>query len=155
MAPFCASCHASRSEAALAGAPGQRATKELAANKHLAQIEKGEGGYADLSEADRATLVQQIQALDEATRIEMTAPKTVKAGETFTVTVDLTGGTATTARGIFPNLQVSKAASSVAFDGATTVNSSPISSVTPAATMNVGVVDPAPNLIVPILLPFR
>jgi len=92
VAPFCASCHSSRSEAALAGAPGERATKELVANKHLAQIQKGEGGYADLSEADRATLVQQIQALDEATTIELTAPKTVKPGETFTVTVDLTGG---------------------------------------------------------------
>ena len=36
--PYCASCHSSLDEAALAGA-GQRATKEIVANKHLAVID--------------------------------------------------------------------------------------------------------------------
>lgn len=97
VAPFCASCHSSRSEAALAGAPGDRAMKELAANKQLALIRAGQKvmgapGYDGLSEADRATLVKQIEALDAASAVKLEAPAAVGAGETFAVTVSVTGG---------------------------------------------------------------
>jgi hypothetical protein len=91
-APFCSGCHASRSEEMLSGAPGGRAAKELVENKHLALIRKGEGGYGELSEADRARLVEQIQALDEASTLALEVPATVAAGETFAVTVSVTGG---------------------------------------------------------------
>lgn len=92
VAPFCASCHASLSEEALAGAPGDRAKAELAENKHLALIQKGEGGYAELSPAERTELISHIRALDAASKVELTAPPRVEPGERFTVTVDTTGG---------------------------------------------------------------
>jgi hypothetical protein len=91
VAPFCAGCHSSIDEAALAGA-GERAVKEIAANKHLAPISAGEGGYQELSEADRASLIEHIRALDAASSIEVQFPAQVTAGESFTVTVVVTGG---------------------------------------------------------------
>lgn len=90
-APFCASCHSSLSETVLAGA-ADRATAELAENKHLALIRKGEEGYAELTPAQRQELVAHVQALDAASKVEITAPPRVAPGETFTVTVDTTGG---------------------------------------------------------------
>lgn len=93
VAPFCAACHSSRDVSELAGA-GERATKELAENKHLAVIRAADprSGYAALSAADRATLIEQIQALDRASTVTLEAPDTVKAGATFRVTVKVTGG---------------------------------------------------------------
>jgi len=91
-APFCAGCHSSRTEAMLAGAPGGRATKELAENKHYALIQQGEGGYGELSAAQRAELVAQLRVLDEASTISLEAPERVQAGETFDVVVRVTGG---------------------------------------------------------------
>ena len=90
VAPYCASCHSSRSADALAGA-GERAEKEVAERKHIAQILAGEKGYASLSEADRRTLAEQIRALDVASSVALSAPDTVKAGQTFAVSVSVTG----------------------------------------------------------------
>ncbi len=91
-APFCASCHSSRTEEELAGAPGDRAVKELVENKHLALIRAGEGGYGELTPAQRAELIEHVRALDAASGIQMTAPARVAPGEVFTVTVHVTGG---------------------------------------------------------------
>jgi len=91
VAPFCASCHSSRQVESLAGA-GERAEKELAERKHIAVIVSGQEGYSSLSEADRDTLVKQIRALDAASSVNLEAPSAVKAGETFRVTVRVTGG---------------------------------------------------------------
>jgi len=91
VAPFCASCHSSRSADALDGA-GERAQKEVQENKHIAVILSGQGGYAKLSEPDRKTLAAQIRALDEASTVAIEAPAVVQAGETFRVTVRVTGG---------------------------------------------------------------
>jgi len=91
-APYCASCHSSRSVEVLAGAPGDRATKELAENKHLAVLLAGARFYESMAPADREQLAAHVRALDEASTVRMTAPAKVRVGETFTVTVDLTGG---------------------------------------------------------------
>lgn len=91
VSPYCASCHSSIDEAALAGA-GERAIKEIVENKHLAAIAAGEGGYGELSEADRATLIEHIRALDANSSIDVQFPAQVTAGESFSVTVVLTGG---------------------------------------------------------------
>ena len=91
VAPFCASCHSSRQVEALAGA-GERAEKELSEHKHIAVVASGQQGYSSLSEADRNTLVSQIRALDEASTVNLEAPAAVKVGETFRVTVRVTGG---------------------------------------------------------------
>jgi hypothetical protein len=90
VAPYCAACHSSRSEAELAGTP--LAAKEVAEQKHIAAILSGKQGYASLSEPDRKTLVEQIRALDAASTIEMKAPAQVKPGEVFQVQVRVTGG---------------------------------------------------------------
>jgi hypothetical protein len=92
VAPFCAACHSSVNLESLEGA-GARAEKELSANKHLALILQGEGPYEKLAEADRATLAQQIQAVEANSKIELVDyPPQVKAGESFNVTVLVTGG---------------------------------------------------------------
>ena len=92
VSPYCAGCHSSISEDALAGA-GALAERELVTNKHLAPIQKGEGPYAKFSPADREILVQQIQTVDENSKIELADyPPQVKAGEVFNLTVLVTGG---------------------------------------------------------------
>ncbi len=91
VAPYCAGCHSSVSEDALKGA-GDRATKELADNKHLAVIRAGEKGYAELSPEDRDLLVSHIRATDAATKIVVEFPPQVEKGSTFQVKVNVTGG---------------------------------------------------------------
>jgi cytochrome c553 len=94
VAPFCASCHASTDASSLAGAPPERASKELAANKHIAQIRAGapNTGYQAMSEVDRTLLAQQIEALDAASTVELQAPATLNPGQKFKVTVVVHGG---------------------------------------------------------------
>ena len=92
VAPFCAACHSSVNVESLEGA-GARAEKELSTNKHLALILQGEGPYEKLAEADRATLAQQIQAVEANSSIQLVDyPPQVKTGESFNVTVLVTGG---------------------------------------------------------------
>jgi hypothetical protein len=91
VAPYCAGCHSSRSADYLAGA-GARAEKETDENKHIAVILSGQRGYAKLTETERKTLAEQVRALDEATTVEIEAPASVSAGDSFEVTVRVTGG---------------------------------------------------------------
>jgi hypothetical protein len=91
VAPYCAGCHSSRSVEALAGV-GERADVEVAERKHIAVILAGEKGYAGLSEGDRQTLAEQIRALDVASSVSVAAPTNVTTGQTFEVTVSVTGG---------------------------------------------------------------
>jgi len=94
VAPFCAGCHASTSEAQLLGAPADRIKSEQIAQKHLARIrEAREGsGYAELSETQREELIAGIKAIDAASTVKLIAPKTVKAGSVVEVTIEATGG---------------------------------------------------------------
>jgi hypothetical protein len=91
VAPFCAGCHSSLTAEALEGA-GEQATKQLADHKHLALIEKGEGGYAELTPADRTLLIEQIRAVDLRSKINLEYPPQVDHGQTFQITVTATGG---------------------------------------------------------------
>jgi len=90
--PYCAACHASVDEDALAGVPGDRAALETADRKHLAAIAAGARGYENLSEAERARLVDLIRAVDANSSVALEFPPQVAPGETFQVTVRLTGG---------------------------------------------------------------
>jgi mono/diheme cytochrome c family protein len=94
VAPFCASCHASADASSLSGAPPDRASKELAANKHIAQIKSGAAntGYQTMSQVDRDLLAQQIEALDKASTVELQAPASLNPGQKFKVTVIVHGG---------------------------------------------------------------
>jgi hypothetical protein len=91
VAPYCASCHSSRSADALAGT-GERAENALAEHKHIAEILAGRGGYESLSEPDRDALARQLRALDAASTVRMRAPETVAPGAVFEVDVEVTGG---------------------------------------------------------------
>jgi hypothetical protein len=91
VAPYCADCHSSRDVESLAG-NGEQAAKELAERKHVALILAGQKGYESLSESDRATLADQIRALDAASTVALEAPAAVGKGQTFQVTVSVTGG---------------------------------------------------------------
>ena len=90
--PFCSACHASLDDQVLRWSPGDRATKELAAQKHLASILAGANNYAELSEADRGKLVELVKAVDANSNIELEFPPQVATGETFQVTARLSGG---------------------------------------------------------------
>lgn len=89
--PYCASCHASTSESDLSGL-GDRAKAEMPLLKHYASIRAGVGAYADLPEADRARLVELLAAVDRNSTIALEVPAQVQPGETFQVTVKVTGG---------------------------------------------------------------
>ncbi len=89
VAPFCASCHSSRSLEAL---DGEAASKQMVDRKHIALILEGKQGYEALSDVDRQTLVAQILALDEASTVRLSAPAQVAPGATLRVTVHVTGG---------------------------------------------------------------
>lgn len=91
VAPYCAACHSSTAESDLSGV-GDQATAELALNKHYAAIRAGLGPYAELSEADRALLVEQLVAVDLNATIALEAPAQVTPGEVFQVTIRLIGG---------------------------------------------------------------
>ncbi len=89
--PYCAACHASTAEQDLAGL-GDRARTELPATKHYAAIRSGAGHYAEIPEADREKLVELLSAVDRNSTILLEFPPSVAPGETFQVTVKVTGG---------------------------------------------------------------
>ncbi|HEM45907.1 MAG TPA: hypothetical protein ENO23_02575 [Alphaproteobacteria bacterium] len=90
--PYCAACHSSADEAALTGVPGDRPARETAERKHLAAIAAGDRHYGKLTDADRARLVDLIRAVDVNSTIELEFPPQVAPGETFQVTVRVSGG---------------------------------------------------------------
>ena len=89
--PYCAACHSSTAADDLSGL-GKRATAELAANKHYAAIRAGSGKYSELSEQDRGQLIELLSAVDVNSTITLEFPAQVAPGETFQVTVKVTGG---------------------------------------------------------------
>jgi hypothetical protein len=91
VAPFCADCHSSTAEEDLAGL-GERASSELALNKHFSEIQSGVGSYAELSTEDRARLIELLSTVDLNSTIALEVPPQVEPGETFQVTVKVTGG---------------------------------------------------------------
>jgi hypothetical protein len=90
--PFCAACHSSIEESALAGARGDRAAKEVVEKKHLAPILAGANDYGTLDEPSRAKLVELIKAVDANSDIVLEFPPQVAPGETFQVTAKISGG---------------------------------------------------------------
>jgi hypothetical protein len=94
VAPFCTGCHSSTSPDQLQGVPARRVQAEQAANKHLASIRAAKEGspYASLTDEQREALIRGIEQIDAASRIEILAPATLKAGQVFEVTLNSTGG---------------------------------------------------------------
>jgi hypothetical protein len=89
--PYCAVCHASTADTDLLGL-GDRAESELALNKHFIPIRSGAGPYAELSELERAKLIELLSAVDRNSTIALEHPAQVEPGESFQVTVKVTGG---------------------------------------------------------------
>jgi hypothetical protein len=92
VAPFCAACHSSTAAADLDGAKGDRADKEIAANKHYALVSSGAKAYSGLSEAQRRQVVELLKSVDANSTIELDFPPQVAPGETFQITARITGG---------------------------------------------------------------
>ncbi len=94
VAPFCTGCHSSVSVDQLVGVPMQRASAELAANKHIAKIQAAREGtpYAALTAAQREVLIEAIQKIDQNSSVRVVAPQSVNAGQVIEVTVEATGG---------------------------------------------------------------
>ncbi|MBW1883886.1 MAG: hypothetical protein JRJ58_10190 [Deltaproteobacteria bacterium] len=91
VSPQCAACHASTADTDLSGL-GERAAAELPLNKHFAPIRAGIGPYSELSEPDRARLIELLSAVDRNSTIQLEHPAQVAPGEVFQVTVKITGG---------------------------------------------------------------
>jgi hypothetical protein len=91
VAPYCAGCHSSTADTDLEGL-GDRAMAELPLNKHYAAIRQGTGPYAEVAEPDRAKLIELLAAVDRNSTIVLEIPAQVEVGETFQVTVKVTGG---------------------------------------------------------------
>jgi hypothetical protein len=94
IAPFCASCHSSRSADDLAGVSESRVKAEIADAKHLARIRaaKPDSPYAHLSDAQREALIAGVRGIDAAASVEIIAPGALKPGQVFEVTVNAQGG---------------------------------------------------------------
>ena len=94
VAPFCASCHSSRSLGQLEGVPAQRAQAELAVNKHLGKIRAAVAGspYAELTEEQREQLIAGVEAIDANSAVRVLAPARLQLGAIFEVTVEAKGG---------------------------------------------------------------
>lgn len=94
VAPFCASCHSSVSIDQLQGVPEQRASAELAVNKHIAKIQAAPEGspYASLSAQERQALIEGIQRIDRNSAVRVVAPQSVNADQVIEVTVQARGG---------------------------------------------------------------
>jgi hypothetical protein len=94
VAPFCANCHSSVSADQLAGLPEARVQAELAPSKHLVRIREArpDGPYGKLSPAARAALLEGIAAIDAATRVTLSAPGELAAGQEFEASVEVVGG---------------------------------------------------------------
>jgi hypothetical protein len=92
VAPFCSACHASTKLSDLDGAPGDRAEKELAENKHYTLVASGSKTYAELTAEQRTQLVELLKAVDANATIEIDYPPQVAPGETFQITVRVVGG---------------------------------------------------------------
>ena len=94
VAPFCAGCHASVSIDQFEGVSEQRASAELAANKHIARIQAAPQGapYAALTPAQRQVLIEAIQEIDSNSSVQVFAPQSVNSGQVLEVTVEAKGG---------------------------------------------------------------
>ncbi len=90
--PFCAACHSSVDKEHLEGAAGDRAEREVAANKHLAAILAGQRNYEALSVPDRAKLVELLKAVDENATVVLEFPPLVAPGANFQVKAIVVGG---------------------------------------------------------------
>ncbi|HWP35429.1 MAG TPA: hypothetical protein VNM66_07525 [Thermodesulfobacteriota bacterium] len=92
LVPACATCHSSVGTEQLRSQPADFAAKQTVEGKHYAAIAAGTGAYGQLSEADRAKLIEELKILDGAAKVSVSAPASVGRGQTITVTVRATGG---------------------------------------------------------------
>ena len=90
--PYCASCHSSLQKETIRDLPEKKAAEILAPEKHYRAIELGLNEYKALAPEVRKTLLKDVRAVDENTRVTIEAPEKVAPGETFKVTVRTRGG---------------------------------------------------------------
>jgi hypothetical protein len=91
MAPFCATCHASTSQAQLQDLPADVAAGETIEGKHFSRI-KTDPAYKDLSPSDREQLIAAIKWVDEQASVSIQAPTQARRNSRIEVTVFTRGG---------------------------------------------------------------
>ena len=94
MLPACASCHAVLDKATMPEMPTAYTESELAQNKHYGMVraQLPPSPYLELTEEEKARIIQQAEQLDKDASVRIDAPPEVKAGEKITVTVKARGG---------------------------------------------------------------
>ena len=91
MAPFCASCHASTSEAQLQDLRPEIAKTETIEEKHVKYIRTG-AAYKDLTPEQRESLVDAVQWVDAQATVSIASPGRVRRNNRIEVTVITKGG---------------------------------------------------------------
>ncbi len=92
LVPACAGCHSSVGTDQLKSLPADLAAKQTVEGKHYAAISGGTGAYKELSESDRAKLLEEVKLVDAAAKVTIAAPASVGRAQTVTVQVKATGG---------------------------------------------------------------
>jgi len=91
MAPFCAKCHASTTEAQLTELRPEIAMTETIEEKHLKHIQTNVV-YKDLSSAERQSLLNAVKWADEQATVSITSTTQAKRNSRIEVTVITRGG---------------------------------------------------------------
>ena len=94
MMPACASCHAVHDQATMPEMPDVYAEGELAENKHYGSVraQLPPSPYLELTEEEKASLIQEAQQIDKNASVTINAPAEVDQGTKVTVTIKARGG---------------------------------------------------------------
>lgn len=93
LVPACASCHSVFEPDSMPELPPERASMELAENKHIGAVRGGVFPiYSELSQEQKEALVQEVEAFDAEAKVIVDVPPGAQAGEEFEVTVKYSGG---------------------------------------------------------------
>lgn len=94
MLPACASCHAVRDSATMPEMPAALAQRELPESKHygLVRAQQPPSPYLELTDEQKARLIQEAEQIDRDASVRIDAPNEVKRGENITLTIKARGG---------------------------------------------------------------
>lgn len=92
MLPACASCHAARDKAYMPEMPASYAEGELPKTKHYGMVRALKPPYLELTEEQKALLIQEAEQIDRDASVRIEAPTEAKPGAQITLTIKARGG---------------------------------------------------------------